>query len=242
MRAILRFFFYLLYHPFAFTYDLVAATVSLGRWKDWVLSVVPFIQGNRILEIGHGPGHLQWALLSRNLFTVGIDESAPMARLAKRNLARFFESQRNQPGTTPHTAYTQASLTRGVAQQLPFPENSFDTVVATFPAEYIFQGEALDEAYRVLISGGRFVILPGATILGRGILDRFMSLVFHITGQSAPNLPQILKDRTKKPFGEAGFHVQIHELELKSSLVFIIVATKSSIAQPSLAARTPPGA
>ena len=59
MRPLLRFFFYLLYHSFAFAYDLVAASVSLGRWKDWVLSVVPFIEGNRVLEIGHGPGHLQ---------------------------------------------------------------------------------------------------------------------------------------------------------------------------------------
>jgi hypothetical protein len=76
------------------------------------------------------------------------------------------------------------------------------------------------------MQGGRFVILPGATILGRGFLDRFMALVFHLTGQSAPNLPEILAQRTRKPFGEAGFHVQIHELELKSSLVFIIVAIK----------------
>ncbi len=65
MKTLLRFFFRLLYHQFAFTYDLVAATVSLGRWKDWVLSVVPFIEGTRILEIGHGPGHLQRALLEQ---------------------------------------------------------------------------------------------------------------------------------------------------------------------------------
>src|SRR5512132_3245594 len=90
MRAILRFFFYLLYHPFAFAYDLVATTVSLGRWKDWVLSVIPFIEGTRILEIGHGPGHLQRNLLSRDLFAVGVDESAQMGRLAGKNLKRWL--------------------------------------------------------------------------------------------------------------------------------------------------------
>ncbi len=74
MKTFLRFFFRLLYHQFAFTYDLVAAAVSFTRWKDWVMSVLPFIEGNWILEIGHGPGHLQRILLSRNLFTVGIDE------------------------------------------------------------------------------------------------------------------------------------------------------------------------
>jgi ubiquinone/menaquinone biosynthesis C-methylase UbiE len=234
MRTLLRFFFYLLYHPFAFTYDIVAATVSLGRWKDWVLSVVPFIEGNQILEIGHGPGHLQRLLLSRHLLVVGIDESAPMGRLAKHNLRRFFsqiQPKTSSPSKTnlnPQSDYTQISLTRGVAQHLPFPNKSFDTVVATFPTEYIFESETLNEAQRVLISGGRLVILPSATILGRGILDRLMALIFHITGQSSPSLSELLEEKTKAPFGESGFYVQIHELDIKSSLVFIIVATKLS--------------
>jgi ubiquinone/menaquinone biosynthesis C-methylase UbiE len=227
MRTLLRFFFYLLYHPFAFTYDLVAATVSLGRWKDWVLSVVPFIAGNRILEIGHGPGHLQRFLLSRKLLAVGIDESAPMGRLAKRNLRQVLNSiSSHTQENSQLDAYAQINLTRGMAQYLPFPDNYFDTVVATFPAEYIFAHETVNETYRVLLEGGRFVILPGATIIGRGIMDRFMAFIFHITGESAPNLAQILKKRSEKPFTEAGFRIQIHELDIKSSLVLILVATK----------------
>ena len=227
MRTLLRFFFYLLYHPFAFTYDLVATTVSLGRWKDWVLSVVPFIEGDHILEIGHGPGHLQRLLLSRNLPAVGIDESAPMGRLAKRNLMSFLNPKEDNPNlTTQQTAYAQINLTRGLAQHLPFPDNYFDTLVATFPTEYIFALETLNEAHRVLVDRGRFVILPGATIAGRGIMDRFMAFIFRITGESPPNLAEFLKNRSEKSFAEAGFHVQMHELELKSSLVFIMVATK----------------
>ena len=227
MRILLRFFFYLLYHPFASAYDLVAATVSLGRWNEWVLSVVPFIEGNRILEIGHGPGHLQRFMRSRNLVAVGIDESAPMGRLAKRNLTYIPQSTTNSSRSNhPFPGYAQVNLTRAVAQHLPFSNSYFDTVVSTFPAEYIFASETLDEAHRVLVDGGRFVILPGATIIGRGIMDRLMAFVFYITRQSAPNLADILKERTKKPFGESGFNVQIHELDIKSSLVFIIVATK----------------
>src|SRR5919197_2009265 len=116
VKTILRFFFRLLYHQFAFTYDLVAATVSLNRWKDWVISVIPFIQGNRILEIGHGPGHLQRILLNRSLVTVGIDESSQMGRLAKHNLMRRTTSR----NTSQAVDYTKINLARGVAQQLPF--------------------------------------------------------------------------------------------------------------------------
>ena len=221
----MRFVFYLLYHPFAFAYDLVAATVSLGRWKKWVLSVIPFLEGNRILEIGHGPGHLQHVLLSRNLIAVGIDESAPMGRLAKRNLERGLNSQAPSSATSQN-AYAQINLTRGVAQHLPFPRESFDTIVATFPSEYIFASETLTEANRVLAPNGRLVILPSATIMGRGLFDRLMALLFHVTGQTAPNVAEMMRERSKEPFAQAGFHVQIHELELQSSLVFIIVATK----------------
>lgn len=223
----MRFVFYLLYHPFAFTYDVVAATVSLGRWKGWVLSVLPFIEGDRILEIGHGPGHLQRALLSRGLIAVGIDESAPMGRLAKRNLRRVLNSEHHSATATPQSAYAQINLTRAVAQQLPFSNDSFDTVVATFPSEYIFASETLTEVNRVLAPNGRFIILPGAILIGRGLLDRMMALLFHITGQTAPDVAEMLRERSKKPFAEAGFHVQNHELELQSSLVFIIVATKA---------------
>jgi ubiquinone/menaquinone biosynthesis C-methylase UbiE len=226
VKTLLRFFFRLLYHQFAFTYDLVAATVSLGRWKDWVLSVVPFIEGTRILEIGHGPGHLQHVLLNRGLLAVGLDESPQMGRLARHNLRRFEKTQTPDPTQPP--GYTQISLTRGIAQHLPFPEGSFDTLVATFPSEYIFDPKTLAEAQRVLAPNGRLVILPGATIMGRGILDRAMRLLFRITGEAPPNLSEIIHERSKQPFTRAGFHVEVHELNIRASLVFILVATKPS--------------
>ena len=225
VRSLLRFFFRLLYHQFAITYDLVAATVSLGRWKDWVLSVIPFVEGNRVLEIGHGPGHLQRALLERGLTTVGLDESSQMGRLAKRNLAGFLTRKTGNS----HMAFSQTRLTRGLSQSLPFPNESFDTVVSTFPAEYIFDRRTLAEAQRVLALNGRFVILPGATILGRGLLDRAMALLFRVTGQTSPDVSHILQERTREPFAKAGFHVEVHEVNIRSSLVFILVATKVAL-------------
>ena len=230
VKTLLRFFFRLLYHQFAFTYDLVAATVSLGRWKDWVLSVLPFLEGTRILEIGHGPGHLQRALLERDLLAVGVDESPQMGRLAGHNLTRFLRSTINLPNDKIR-AYTQIRLARGVSQHLPFPNESFDTIVSTFPSEYIFDPQTLMEAQRVLTSNGRFVILPGATIMGRGALDRAMALLFRITGETPPNLSEILRERSKAPFAQSGFQVQIHEVNIRSSLVFILVATKPTATQ-----------
>jgi ubiquinone/menaquinone biosynthesis C-methylase UbiE len=226
VKTLLRFFFRLLYHQFAFTYDLVASVVSLGRWKDWVLSVVPFVEGDRVLEIGHGPGHLQRALLERDLPVVGIDESSQMGRLAKHNLRRYSKSTKNN-STSPHqSAYTKTSLTRGLSQHLPFPGEYFNTLFATFPAEYIFDPRTLVEAHRVLTPNGRFVILPGATILGRSILDRMMALLFRITGQTPPDISEMLHEKSKEHFAKSGFHIQVQELDIKSSRVYILLATK----------------
>jgi ubiquinone/menaquinone biosynthesis C-methylase UbiE len=170
---------------------------------------------------------LQGALLDRYLLAIGIDESAQMGRLARRNLTRFFPSKA-KPSSHQPSVYTQAQLTRGVSQYLPFSNDVFDTIVATFPSEYIFDPQTLIEVQRVLTENGQFVILPGATIMGRGILDRAMALLFRITGETSPNLSEILHERSKTPFAEAGFHVEIHELDIKSSLVFIMVAVKDS--------------
>lgn len=55
---ILKTFFYLLYHRFAWAYDFVATSVSVGMWDEWVFSVLPALEGPIVLELGHGPGHL----------------------------------------------------------------------------------------------------------------------------------------------------------------------------------------
>jgi ubiquinone/menaquinone biosynthesis C-methylase UbiE len=162
-----------------------------------------------------------------------------MGRLARRNISRAVVSKPVRGGSNkisstrtadiqPGIDYTKSNLTRGLAQFLPYPEESFETVVATFPAEYIFQSVTLEEAYRVLVPGGRLVILPGASILGRGLMDRLMAFIFHLTGQTSPNLSEVLHEKTRDPFAQAKFHVEFHELEIRSSRVFILVATKPS--------------
>jgi ubiquinone/menaquinone biosynthesis C-methylase UbiE len=209
MKLIARFmrvFFALLYHPFAFTYDLVAAAVSFGRWKDWTKTVLPYIEGARILELGFGPGHLQRILLGRGLFAVGLDESRQMVKLAKNLL---FKS-----------GYTQANLARGLAQQLPFQDESFSTIVATFPSEYIFDPSTLADTRRCLLNGGRLVILPVAWPK-----NPLLAWFYKATGESPSAIDPIIQ-RVKPIFADAGFEVRLERLEEKSGLLLIVIATK----------------
>jgi ubiquinone/menaquinone biosynthesis C-methylase UbiE len=214
----LRLFFDLLYHPLAWTYDLVAWMVSLGRWKDWVKCVTPFIEGTRVLELGYGPGHLQRILLGLGLLTVGLDESRQMGNLAKRRLSR--------------SGYTKFNIIRGLGQNLPFPPETFDTIVATFPTEYIFENPTTSEVWRTLKNGGRFIVLPVAWVTGEGILDRFAAWLFRVTGQAPSDLSKESSSQLTKPFTEAGFQVESKLLEVKSSRVLIIISIKNRKVKP----------
>ena len=199
----MQFFYRLLYHPFAFTYDLVAWVVSFGKWKDWVLSIFPYIEGTRLLELGHGPGHLQRFLRSRGLDSAAIDESTQMGRLAKRKLGRSHK------------------LARGLSQAIPFPAGAFDTVISTFPSEYIFDPQTLQEIQRVLTPGGRLIVLPTAFPS-----NKLLKWLFKVTGESPEALDQAVQERLLQPFLHAGFQAEVETKELKSSRLVIVLARK----------------
>lgn len=223
MKVFLRLFFRLLYHQFAFTYDLVAAAVSLNHWKDWVVSVVPFVEGPRVLEIGHGPGHLQRVLLTLRdavgqwpkPVVVGIDESAQMGRMARRNLT-------SQHSSSPHYGYTKINLTRGVAQHLPFPSESFDTILATFPTEYIEDAKTLEEIKRCLAKQGRLIVLPVALPK-----NKFLDWLFKITHQRPTDALEVIQAKLAAPFQAAGFQTKIKTLDVNSGILLIVQAMKN---------------
>ncbi|MBE3120212.1 MAG: methyltransferase domain-containing protein [Candidatus Atribacteria bacterium] len=206
---LLRPIYYLLYHQFAWTYDFVAAVISLGRWQDWVQTALPYLNG-RVLEIGFGPGHLQLSLNEIKLPAFGLDESRQMARQASRRLRKQGAIFR---------------LSRGYAQHLPFADGGFDSVCATFPAEYIFDPQALKEIRRVLVPAGRLIILPMAWITGTRLLERLMAWLFRVSGE-APGKPGPVSAAIKDRFAHAGFEVRSEIVKRKGSQVLVIVAEK----------------
>ncbi len=212
MKKLLEIFFDLLYHPLAPTYDLVAATVSLGRWNDWVRSTVIYVQGKTLLELGHGPGHLQKALQPLLPVVIGLDESFWMSRIAKARLKR---------------AGLQSRLVRGDARHLPVAPASIDVVVATFPTEYILSPLTVGEIHRVLTPGGRLVILASAWLTGRSPIERFLAWLFRFTGE-VDEFIETTSERFTAPFMEAGIVMKTEILEIENSKLLLIIGHKET--------------
>jgi ubiquinone/menaquinone biosynthesis C-methylase UbiE len=168
----MAFFFRLLYHPLAWSYDFVAWIVSLGRWEAWVKSILPRLDhpGN-VLELGFGPGHLQASLHEAGFTVFGLDESMQMSRIARRRLSGM--------GFPLH-------LARGRAETIPFASGCFDTVVSTFPTPYIYQDLEIAEIYRILRPSGKLIILFAALQPGNSLPEKLVHLLFQVTHQAPP--------------------------------------------------------
>jgi ubiquinone/menaquinone biosynthesis C-methylase UbiE len=173
LRRIVRLYLWAthrLYNEFAPLYDMVSWFVSAGHWAEWRRTSLVYVQGPRVLEVGFGTGELLAELTQRRVHACGLELSWAMQRVAARKLRRRGLS---------------APRVCGRAQRIPFADRSFDTIISTFPAEYIVDPHALLEMRRVLRSplgaddrGGRLIIVGlavyrvGAPLPGRFWIQR----------------------------------------------------------------------
>ncbi len=114
-------------------------------------------------------------------------------------------------------------------QDLPFGSASFDAVLSTFPSEYIFAKQTLSQVRRVLKSGGRFVVVPAAWIIGKSLTDRGAAWLFRVTHQAPSSPREILTAHLEQALLEAGFEPQFETVEMGSSLVFVVNAHKATV-------------
>ena len=195
---------YRLYNEFAWTYDLVAWIVSAGRWRHWRQMALDYVQLQPVLEIGFGTGELLIEMIDRGWQVAGIDLSPAMHRVTARKL--------RQRGIA-------APRLHGRAQALPYPDQTFGSVVATFPAEYIVDPASLSEFHRVLKPGGRLIV-AGIVVLRDTMA---WNQVSHFVFGAAPVHPL---NRVQQTVESAGLQAEMIVREDPPWLVPIIVAQK----------------
>ncbi len=112
-----------------------------GFEADRAARLVITLATGSVLEMGCGHGQYLRAAATRGLWAVGVDASLGQLIMARRLLA--------DAGLT-------AQLAAADVEFLPFPDNSFDSAIATDVIEHVRAPEKLvSEAHRTLRSGGK---------------------------------------------------------------------------------------
>lgn len=157
-----------LYGSLAFGYDVIAYIVSLGNWNQWTYQIIKFLNHEeKILEVGLGTGILHKNLLKEKFQIFGCDLSKQMLKISSRRLKNF-----------------EPKILRTNNKKLPFRDNSFSKIIATFPSGYIFSDDFIKESHRLLTFGGELIVLLSINFIKDDFISRLYRILYKITGQS----------------------------------------------------------
>jgi len=165
------------YSKFAKIYDAVVKLLPF--WKTWIKTVIPHIEGNRVLEASFGTGYLlmQYA---ENYETYGIDFNNEMVETARKNLSRKG---------------IKATLQQANVEQLPFPDNHFDTIINTMAFTGYPNGkQAMSEFYRVLKDDGKLLIVDFDYPANRNRFGYWLTKLMESAGDTIRDIPKILQE------------------------------------------------
>jgi ubiquinone/menaquinone biosynthesis C-methylase UbiE len=205
----MRFAFQLLYNPFAFSYDAVAWLVSGGQWQAWGRAALERVRGPRVLELGHGPGHLLIELgRAGRCQPIGVDVSPQMIAQARQRIRR---------------AGLAIPQVRCRVEALPFRSGTFDSAVSVFPTEYIARPRTLAEVARVTNEQGRLIVVVGAQFGHHPPDTRFIDGWYRIVGPHEPSV-----EAEPDVFERLNLTAHVETEKVGGSTVTIVVAEKTT--------------
>lgn len=153
--------------------------VVFPLWKKWIKKVIPHIHGNKILEVSFGSGYLMTKYAAANLEIHGIEYNREMLELTRKKLKKLKIS---------------ANLERGNVEKLPYPDNSFDTVVNTMAFTAYPNGEkAMSELRRVLKPNGLLLIVDFNFPKNRNIFGYWFVKIWERLGDIIKNIDSLLR-------------------------------------------------
>lgn len=174
----LKFFNTIGYNALAPLYDGID-WLTLGAWWRLVRRALDYVPpGERVLEVGFGPGKLHAALSKQSAHCYGLDLAWGMCKLTQQRLTR---------------AGLPAGITRGSVYTLPYASGEFDTVVSTFAFSGFPDGaQAMQEMARVTAPGGRVVIVDIGLPQDGNRSGVFWARLWERMGDSLYDLPALM--------------------------------------------------
>ena len=134
-------------------YDLMNDMMSFGvhrLWKRFTVNMADLKPGQQVLDLAGGSGDLTQLMAPVTGATGQVVLSDINAAMLARGRVKLLDN-----GIFGNVTFTQAN-----AEQLPFPDNSFDLVTMAFGLRNVTDKQrALDSIYRTLKPGGRLLVL-----------------------------------------------------------------------------------
>src|SRR5260221_2344127 len=147
-----------------YLYRFASTVPFAGQWRAWQRLVLTRIHGHDVLELGCGLGDLLADMAEAGHACFAVEQSPQMVAAARETLQRRKLDEK-------------ARIIQGSAQHLPFSNTSFDSVVSTFPSEYIYDPNTIAEVERVLRPAGRLIVIEGANLLPVGFLQPLLARI-----------------------------------------------------------------
>ncbi|MBW3671313.1 MAG: methyltransferase domain-containing protein [Acidobacteria bacterium] len=151
-------------------YEAVMVPALFGQWASHVADAAGIKHGQRVLDVACGTGVLSREAASRTGradLVAGIDPAAGMLEVARQ--------------AAPTLEWRQ-----GVAESLPFPDQSFDSVVSQFGLMFFNdRKQALREMLRVLSPGGTLAVAVWDSLENSAAYDIEVDLLDRVAGQRA---------------------------------------------------------
>lgn len=148
-----------LFGAIARRYDLLNDLQSFGLhrfWKHRVAALAGVRPGDRALDLCCGTGDIAFLLAQKGAETIGLDFSDDMLAVAE-------SRRRRKRGSHPLPGGRDSNnpqFLQGDAQQVPFPDASFDIVTIGYGLRNLADWErGLEEMHRVARPGARLVVL-----------------------------------------------------------------------------------
>jgi SAM-dependent methyltransferase len=153
------------------TYDDFTGRVT-SRFVEPLLDAAGVEEGTRVLDVATGPGYVARRAAARGASPVGVDIAPGMLEVARE-------------------ASPELEFLEGAAEALPFPDDTFDAVVASFLVLHLGRPEQFaSEAYRVLRLGGHVGLSMWDGPDRMRLIGVFIEALQEVGAQAPPEVPE----------------------------------------------------
>jgi demethylmenaquinone methyltransferase/2-methoxy-6-polyprenyl-1,4-benzoquinol methylase len=192
-----------------------------------MLSIANPVSGEKVLDLCCGTGDVSFAFAKRGADVVGYDFSASMLSVA---------NQRLSASSGKKSCKGVVRFMEGDAQQLPFPDASFDIVTISYGLRNLADWKkGLAEMVRVCKPGGRLLVLD----FGKPENRVLRGLYFWYLGYAVPVLGKLfcgdadthgyILESLKNYAAQRGVELEMKERGMESTVVINLVGGAMSI-------------